>query len=306
MTRDGRMPPGAQICAIGVPAEDWQFGDVAADGSFTIDGLAPETYVVRATAPGHSPLEVEARAGGSELELVLKRADDVERIAGQLGEIHGLVVDGTTGEPLAVAHSAVHADWVPADPSLDWVADVLPNEIFPRPAQSMIDGEPPPPAPDFHITNLRPGRCLVRASVAGYGNVVAGPFEIERGGHVTDVRLELEPEVTLTGTLRDPDGDPVSPAYVMITGVGPHSDGLVADADRAYREADGRGWISGRGRIARDGAFEWPRLPAGLRVRVVAVHPDWEPAASEPFVLGEGLGEGSDGLELSFTRAAPR
>lgn len=300
---EGVLPSEARIWALGTPADDWQFGVLAADGSFAIEGLAPEDYLLRAEAPGYSQLEVDVRGGSSGLELVLKRFDDVERAKTQRGEIHGHVVDAITGEPIPVRALEVEVGWADFDAGLDWESDLLPNELFPRPVQRAAFGEPPPPAPDFHLTGLPAGRYLVRATVKGYGNVVAGPFEVERGGNIRDVQLELEPEIVLAGTIRDPLGSRVENAHVLLTGVGPHSDEIVAGTDKALREADGRGWIGGRGRSVPDGSFEWSSLPRGVRLRAVALHPDWEPVSSEPFVLGA---ETSGPLELRFTQRVPR
>jgi hypothetical protein len=286
---EGGVAEGARVWAIGVPTDGWQFGAVDAAGSFVIDGLAPEDYILRADAPGRSPVEVEVRAGGPDLELVLAHVTDAASTPGRLAEIHGHLVEAETGAPLVVDASAVEVDWFRAEPGLDWDADVLPNEIFRRPVQTAAFGEPPPPSAEFHLTGLQPGRFLVRASVAGRGNAVAGPFELERGASVRDVRLELAREVVLAVQVEDAAGRRVGPAHVFLTGVGPHSDALVRAADDAYRAADGRGWIgsNGSGRVAREGTFEWRGLPPGMRVRAVAVHPDWQPAVSRPFVTGD-------------------
>src|SRR5690606_8530029 len=98
------------------------------------------------------------------LVLRLKRFDDPRSNGLHRTELHGRVVDASSGAPLAVLD--IDTVWVP-DTVTDVRAEVLPDLVHPRPVQRAManfggafDWSP---SPDFHLVGLRPGRYLVVA-----------------------------------------------------------------------------------------------------------------------------------------------
>jgi hypothetical protein len=119
---------------------------------------------------------------------------------------------------------------------------------------------------------------------------------------VAGLKIELPAPATLAGRIVDAQGLAVDAACVFVTGTGPHSDELIAEAVRDYRKIDGRGslFINGSETRAKQGAFTLERLPGGQAFRVVVLHSSREPLISA--VLQLEAGEQRSGLVLSFPR----
>ncbi|MEZ5977646.1 MAG: hypothetical protein R3F34_05440, partial [Planctomycetota bacterium] len=264
---------------------------------FRFAGLASGEYRIRAEgglgtdeAPLLADGWVDVEAGATDVDVVLKRRDDVRDVGCHAAEIHGRVVRASDGAPVEVDFWSVDADLVRLDEGVDLERDWLPNHVFPRPVQRSASGPLPAASDGFHLTGLGAGTYVVRCTRRGSAIALVGPITLADREIARDVVIRLADEATVAGTVVGPDGGVVDGAWVFLTGVGPLSDALVAGADREYREASGRGFffVNGTGRRAAGGAFELGALPAGVPFRLVALHPDREPLLGEVLVLEPG------------------
>ena len=285
----------------------WVQATIDDDGAFTLDGLPALEHRVHfgnawtvSTTQRVSNGFVDAVPGGADLDVLLKRASDPRDRGVHAAEVHGRVVRSEDGEPVPVEDWDLTVQrWALPD-GYDLERDVLPNWLFPRPVQRMAGDGEPPSGGAFHRTGLQAGPNFVQSLVDDRAAHLVGPIVLGEREIVTDLVVELEPAATLLGRLEGPTGEAVDGAYVFVTGVGPYSDAQVAEWDRQYRWSGGRGtfWTNGSGRRSQDARFELTRLPSTFDLRIVALHPDFEPAIG-PVVRMES-GATREGMVLRF------
>jgi hypothetical protein len=77
----------------------------------------------------------------------------------------------------------------------------------------------------------------------------------------------------------DVDGTPLAEAWVVLTGDGPHSRGVIEGLDRDVRETDGRpaAWSRNLVQTGESGRFAFEGVPPNLVCTLVALHPRREP-----------------------------
>ncbi|MCP3914345.1 MAG: sigma-70 family RNA polymerase sigma factor [bacterium] len=289
---DGSVPGFVQVFVD--ERSSWNMGEYdPVTGVFVIDGLAPGEHRLRVDPQGWadwSGLRRQVAAGTRDLELVLKPASDPRDVGDHAAEVHGRFVDEVTGEPVAWGPEfGLQLGWIEAGIEGDPERDILLNHLFPPPVQTAAlpekDEDPwiaPAPSARFRRTDLDPGVYLLHYTIEGYAGGVLGPFALEAETIVAGLEVRLQRPVAVRTRVLDPTGKPVKGAYVFVTGTGAYSEKRIGEADAAYRAADGRGsfWAGGGGRTDAEGVSRHERLPRRDGMRLVAIHPGFEPAAA--------------------------
>jgi len=228
------------------------FGDIsAADGSYAITDLKPETYLVRAQADGFFsdlsdgwvPAAYDTVTSGVDFVLV------------RHGSISGTVRDDD-GSPIAGAR-------VWADPYDDGVTS--------NSADTAADGS-------YKITGLLPGTYRVRVYADGFDweyyddvqdSSAATPVPVSEGADTPGIDFSLTHLGSISGTVRDNEGNPIQGAWVHAAPLGENgtqnsthteADGSYAIPELApgeyqvYAESEGYGWEYFDGAQDRDAA----------------------------------------------------
>ena len=294
-TVDGAIPEYVSLYTT-PPGELWgprHFATIEADGSFSIDGLGEEPVDLWGRGPHWSTLRL-SRVDPARTDLVLfvKPVDDTRDRGDHLGELHGLVVDAATGEPMTVSWLAVEATRLADGLSDDLMQrDAIPCGLSRRPYQVGVPaGGAPPDRPDFHKTGLLPGNYLLTVSKHGRAIGHLGPVRVNEEALVTDLRLPLEVGGSLEAQVLDPVGRPLANAWVALVGEGPASDARAAELDGEVRDTDGVAgqYIWSDARSDKTGRFRLPHLPTGLHLRLAVSHAAYAPLFSEPLELTAG------------------
>jgi protocatechuate 3,4-dioxygenase beta subunit len=161
------------------------------DGTFTLSGVFPGNWLVRATASGFSSpddeLPVTVPHGGPPLELRLDRAASVE----------GQVVD-PAGNPVADAEVVPAGD----DPMMSF----WDNETY---ADTDENGR-------FQIEDCKPAGLSLVASAEGWADSEPVPVEVAPGGKATGVVIALRAGGRITGEVYDSEGNPDAGATVSV------------------------------------------------------------------------------------------
>jgi hypothetical protein len=199
----------------------------------------------------------------------LKERADERDIGDHDAEIHGELVDAATGE--VVPYEAFAIDVRP----LLFEGSSLPSDGAepPAPAQRMAERGT---WKRFHLTGLGAGRWIVTGSVRGYALgsevVTLGEREVKAG-----VRVMLEKQAVVRGTVAGPDGKPLVGASVFAVGVGPLADAQI-EAWRGWRHSErdpgarSPSWTPVGGWTRRDGTFAVDGVPPGVPLRLVVRH----------------------------------
>ncbi|MEQ8764685.1 MAG: sigma-70 family RNA polymerase sigma factor [Planctomycetota bacterium] len=278
----------------------WHDVKIAEDGRFRLEGLRPTLYEVSVHATGLTEVERWVEAGAEPLDLTLKREEDPRDVGDHSGELHGRIVKAEDGSPYIMTEwFTVEHDRVRVPDGVDIASDLLPNLIYPRPVQRGVGFEPPPKTDQFHYTGLSAGDHLVRFGRHETAYSVAGPFRLGAEEIRSDIVIEAHPPGSISGEVRDAKGRRHEDALVFLTGIGPHSDRVIEEADTRNREHDGRGFlhINGSERRSRGGKYLCEHLPPGWPLRVVVVHRDHEPVIGPVIRLKPGESRRVD-LEL--------
>lgn len=306
---DGVLTPelasGLRVHTIDPLTGRWIDARMDGAGGFEFTGLASCSHRLQF---GCGAVDLRLSSGWLELvppatglEVALKREDDLRDVGVHGAELHGSVSRVEDGAPIEVGVWDLEVDRIVVEAGVDFERDQLPNLLFPRPVQRGLAGEPPTPSGVFHRTGLDGGTYLVRSLVGDRAAFVAGPFELGEREVRVGVAVELERAATLAGHIVGPEGETVDGAFVFVTGIGPYSDERIAAWSDEYRATGGRGffWTNGSGRRSKDGGFELTRLPSTFDLRVVALHPEFEPVVG-PVVRMES-GATRDDVVLRFT-----
>ncbi|MCY2961660.1 MAG: sigma-70 family RNA polymerase sigma factor [Planctomycetota bacterium] len=283
-----------QVLVDAVDGSDGPSAEIAADGSFRVSGLAAGPWRLRIFAPGRSPVRLEVPAGTRGLEVALKSLDDERDVGRHDAELHGRLVDETTGMGVVAGSGAVEVDplWeLPAGaaPSAaEFERDILPWVLAERPVQREMSGDPPPDTDRFHAVGLEARACALVARVAGYGVRVVGPLVLGEREVRSGIELRLARPVPIAGLVRDTDGKLLAGAYVVLVGEGPYSERQLVEEDQRVAQS-GRSWIGVR--TETDGAFSFASLSPGMRVRLAVLHEGRVPSTSDWIEAGRGAVE---------------
>ncbi|MEZ6015341.1 MAG: sigma-70 family RNA polymerase sigma factor [Planctomycetota bacterium] len=277
----------------------WRTVHVGVDGTFTVDAL-PAGPVTLRVAPNYdwpqgggsqpSSVTLDLPTGDVAHVLELKREDDPRDVGLHDAELHGVAVDATTGEPVPIAGFDLFV-WPLWDlPVGDLELDIRPNLIRAPPVQRAAGPGVARSSAEVHEVGLAAGPHMVQVSVHGRGTGLVGPIVLGAREVRAGLEVRVGPTATVEVTVVDPSGNPVEGAFVFVTGSGPHSDAVVAKAERDYRAIEGRGafFVNGGRRTDAAGRAQLSGLPPGLRFTVAAVHPEASSGRSEAQVARPG------------------
>jgi hypothetical protein len=148
-------------------------GQIAADGTFLVIGLDPGRYRLRIRGDFSPAWVDDVAAGRSDVDVVLKRADDPRDVGVHRAEVHGRIVAAADGKPVVVDPEAVRAialpqGWRADDPRI--ATELLPGVQTEQISQTLDDAShpPPPPSSDFHVTGLDAGSYVFLVRAQGY------------------------------------------------------------------------------------------------------------------------------------------
>ena len=279
----------------------WPQARVSPDGRFSLTGVPPGGYVLRARRLG--------RGGGAPPPSAPAGSGDVPRVVvPPLWGRTGVVVSGQNLADVAI--NLEPGVLVTGRLTFDGARPIAPSSGGPAPFQvslapigsvnfvtapqiARIDD-----AGAFGINGVPPGRYLLRmaglpagfmvkSAIAAGRELLDAPIEISPDSPIEGILLTVSDRITeLGGTLRDGTGSP-APGYTMV---------VFPDDPQMWTTESRR--IQGT-RPATDGAYSFSGLPAG-RYRIAAVT-DVEPgewfvpsflasimAASQPLTLADG------------------
>jgi RNA polymerase sigma-70 factor (ECF subfamily) len=260
---------------------------VASDGTFAFRDLDAGSFTLRASAHDRSAVCIrDVRAGPEPLLLRLKAEDDPRDVGDHMAEVHGTLRDAGTGEMLGVSLWDVRQH-----ETIEGESTLACDLASPRGLQAQRAAFDRGDRDAFHVTGLEPGRHVIAVTKHGYAPGFV-PVTLAEREIVRDLCIDLHRGATAEGLILDGTGAPLSGATVFVVGVGATADAHIAAWDAAEREPFDRrpapSLLAARTRSQNDGAFELRRLPPGVLLRVVAIHPRYEPAASAPLVLADG------------------
>lgn len=128
--------------------------------------------------------------------------------------ISGVVVNAATGEPVSRAHVSI----VPAPDQRGGSARLRGGMStgvtapVQAPAAALLTTD----AGEFHFRNLEPGQYMLQVRKAGFFTLAGTALEARTGPPSPPMRLSMNPQTTVSGTVKDADGEPVEGALVAL------------------------------------------------------------------------------------------
>ncbi len=283
---------------IGTTMEADRATKTDSSGSFVLGGLRAGTFNVTARKQGFvSATAKGVESGTRDARIVLEAG----------GSVWGIVSDDTTGK--AVKDFKVDLGFVMGGFSSIRRGQERAHYLTGADA-AKVAGVPEQPGL-FAYTGIDGKTIDLNAEAEGFTMTKVGPIEIAPG---TTVRhdVSLVPEITVSGTVRDPKGQPVAKARVSIQPNDPDDgDTVVSNGGRVTRRFraraveesnDGSGpkvtFGNGEGKSATTadaGHFVIRGLSAG-KFTASAKHSEWAPSEIAPLKLAQG--ERRDDVDL--------
>ncbi len=195
------------------------------DGRFRLQPLSRGDYFVAARRDGYSETHQQQVAAG--------RADVVLEMRVQ-GSCLGVAVDEATGAPVTEFALTVHQTQKGRGG-----IEVHHNLRF-----SDTGGR-------FEVKNLDPGTYTLEGRAAGYAASMSDEFKVERGQSTAGVRVGLHRGGTVTGVVRDRDGNPIRNALVELRDNGTRDNPVV----QIFQQMGARGPAATKTRSKEDGRF---------------------------------------------------
>ena len=202
----------AWVLAIAAHVTDdptaWKLGEVKPGGEYLITGLKTGTYIVMAGAAGYYPMFFRHGYSIWEAEPVEVAPGEIrsdvtfhlEPSSGGTGAISGNVFEKGDDTPIGFAYVDAYS---------------ITNPFLYASTTTNDDGS-------YILSDLRPGQYRVYAYAEGYFGEGFDPdstiqevvVTVEDGQEVTGVDFYLSPGGTISGTLTDGDGNPISRATI--------------------------------------------------------------------------------------------
>ncbi|HET6201325.1 MAG TPA: carboxypeptidase regulatory-like domain-containing protein [Planctomycetota bacterium] len=155
-------------------------GESGPDGSFAIEGLAPGTYAVVASATGYSrETQPRVEAGSEGISIVL----------GILGTVEGRVLEAASGRGLSSFRLEARKVTQPG-------SGMFGKTNLEQRFDGASDGR-------YVFGGLEPGRYALLASTSAHAQGYSSEFEISKGQRVTNVDIALTAGGRLVGRLVD-------------------------------------------------------------------------------------------------------
>jgi RNA polymerase sigma-70 factor (ECF subfamily) len=257
-------------------------------------GLADGTYTVRCADAAVRGVSADA----GRVTITVKDAADPSDVGDHMAELHGELVDATTGDVVPFGPFDIEVHPVLAEGST-WAADGIEP---PSPAQRAEMGGK---RASFRYTGLEAGRWAVVVRMEGRATTCQ-VFELGARDIRHGLRIALQAPATLRGRVVDAHGRAVAGAAVVAVGVGSLPDRQI-EAWRAYRRrtqapgAAAPSFTPLAGRTQEPGTFALRDVPPDTQLRLVAMHDElgFVVLPVPPLRAGETVGD----LEL---RLAPR
>jgi protocatechuate 3,4-dioxygenase beta subunit len=190
VTRGGAGLENVMVMAMAPGSEPFT-STTAADGSFTLTGLAPGSVRLMARKPDDFVQETRN---------VDAPARDVVIDIRPGGRVTGRVVDKDTGKPIPSFAAGIST-------SRQGGGMVM---MAPPQLRSFTAGDG-----SFTLENVPPGATVLVASAPGYASARLN-LTVEEGKETTGVELQLDPGVKLTGRVTSATGTPLSDVQVRV------------------------------------------------------------------------------------------
>jgi RNA polymerase sigma-70 factor, ECF subfamily len=220
--------------------------------------------------------------------------------------VSGRVSNAATGAPIPDVYHSTTLLRVPDGLDAESIrTDWLPNAPWGgRSVQVSVEFDAKP-SETFADATWEKGVHYLVSWRGGFAPKLAGPFDFTAQSEYTGVDLAMNPPATLSGVVRDEAGQPLAHARLVVSGLGPLSDGRVAAIDQQVRKQSGDGYIEGTvARTDAEGRFEISGAPVDLAYRLFVLHPNYEPSGTG--WLQQSPGGKATGIELrSGTRRQP-
>jgi len=223
-------------------------GMVQADGTFTMNGIAPGRYLLRVQPRGRPD---EALVGVTSLTVAGADVDNVVIAMRKPGEVSGRI-EFEGGAPVGVAPSQLRVQAVPLEPTRTFMTGP------PRTNDDFTFSIHGATGPTLFRAMGAPG-WYVKLIEAGGSDITDTPVNLALGADLKDVRVVMtRTAAALSGSVRDDRGNAVLDATVVIF---PDDDTKWTFSSRFIRSA----------RPGTDGRFEMRGLPAAGAYRLIAL-----------------------------------
>ncbi|MCA9577167.1 MAG: carboxypeptidase regulatory-like domain-containing protein [Sandaracinaceae bacterium] len=223
-----------------------------AAGDFRMTGLLPQEHVVRVSAEGFVPREVEHDPRFGPIDVELQRAAS---IAGRVLDHLGHPVAGAGVEVLDdSAHPVMHfADLFtvqragPVPLASDGALGVTLGDIPPIPLDvhggtRQLTGQAVTDATGaFLVTGVSPGRVRMRVTADGFAPLSTQPLTLRPGEEREGVILELQPGTLIDGRVVDAGDYPVANVLVELRIPGQDAETTMTAGDGTFTFQAGRG-----------------------------------------------------------------
>jgi hypothetical protein len=226
---DERQQPVRGARGAAVESAEWRTSATRDDGTGVLEPVPRGCRAIRVWALGFAPAIVELPDPLPSEPTIVELAPcpllTIHVVAPEGGSTDGLELHATSAEvPFASATVEEGADVATLDPTLMHIGMTMPNIVF-RPNHAPAGAEvlsvfQPDSDGSIVLSDLRPDLELTLSLVAAGDVVVWGPQRLTlKAGE----RRELEARLPVAGQrvhvrVRDPDGQPVSSAFVMLVG----------------------------------------------------------------------------------------
>ena len=226
-----------------------------ATGTFTVAGLLPQEHVVRVSAEGFVPFQVEHDPREGPLNVQLQRAASLAgRVIDHLGHpVAGAtveVVDDATHASLRFADLFAVQRAGPVPLTSDGALGVTLGEIPPIPldpsgASRQLTGQAVTEADgSFLVTGIAPGRVRLRVSAPSYAPLSTETFTLRPGEERAGVELVLQPGTLIEGRVIDAADFPVAHVLVELRIPGQPPETTLSATDGTFEFQAGRGSVT--------------------------------------------------------------
>ncbi|MCB9627483.1 MAG: carboxypeptidase regulatory-like domain-containing protein [Sandaracinaceae bacterium] len=239
-------------------------------GAFRVGGLLPQQHVVRVSAEGFVPRELDHDPRDGALDVVLERAASLAgRVVDHLGHpVPGALVEVLDDSEHPTMRFADLFAVQRAGPVLlasDGALGVTLGEIPPIPldlsgtTRQLTGRAVADESGAFVVLGVAPGRVRVRVTASGYAPLSTQPIALRAGEERVGVELVLQPGTLIDGRVVDAAGFPVANVIVELRMVGQADETTMTAGDGTF------GFQAGRGNVFLTASA--PGLPA-VRSRV--------------------------------------